>query len=331
MRTANAIRIVRGILLFVLACSDLTGCKVVNAVDGHNRRVRIQDRMMQNQLDADAKSFNDCAINNISSQILSKQNAKELAVFAVNSCDAAQFRNDYLGALHRHSRLDREPEPTDAMKQAREAADEMIARTQTSVIRKIENERATYAENLAKMRASKNPWDKYLLFSALSAGTIEPLDPDEITRTAREAFAGFGECAKETDPSCMDMYGELILRGADTLDAKGKTEARRKALYWLTLAARYGYEPARKVLVSEGADIPTPDLAMEKLQKEANNIAMNTQISAERIARDKAARDYELIRETRRQTEQMIWANLFPKMVNCTSNKIGSYTYTNCW
>lgn len=331
MRTDNVTCIVRGVLLLTIACSYLAGCKVVDSVNGHNRRVRTQDRMMENQLNADEQSFKDCAVNNVSNQYQSNTNAKELAVFAVKNCDSEQFKNDYLRALSRHSRLAREPVPSDVTTQATDATNEMIARTRSAVMRAIESQRAAYAENLAKMRASQNPWEKYLLFSGLSAGTIDPLDPDEIARTAREAFAGFGACAKETDPSCMDMYGELILRGADSLEAKGKAEARRRALYWLSLAARYGYEPARKVLVSEGADIPSPDLAMEKLQKEANNIAMNSQISAERIARDKAARDYELVKETRRQTEQMIWANLFPKMVSCTSNKIGSYTYTNCW
>jgi hypothetical protein len=184
---------------------------------------------------------------------------------------------------------------------------------------------------LARLRASNSPWDKYILFSELSAGAVEPIDPDETTRTAREAFAGFGDCAKETVPSCMSMYGELILRGEDSLDAKSKTEGRRKAMYWLKLAARYGYEPARRALVSEGEDIPTPDLAMERLQREANVIAKDAAINQDRAQREQAARDYEKLRESRRQTEQMIWANLFPKMVSCSANTMGSYTYTRCW
>lgn len=188
-----------------------------------------------------------------------------------------------------------------------------------------------FSKRTARMRQSTDPWDKYILFSELSAGTIEPIDDDEVTRVANEAFAGFGQCAKETDPSCMAMYGDLILRGTNSLESDAKVEGRRKALYWLKLAARYGYEPARKTLVAEGEDIPSPDLAMERLQKEANVIAKNTLVEQQRQERERAARDYELIRESRQRTEQIIWSNLFPKMINCTANSLGSYTYTRCW
>jgi TPR repeat protein len=197
--------------------------------------------------------------------------------------------------------------------------------------KELEAQKLAFAQRIAKARTSNNPWDKYILFSELSAGTVEAIDADEPSRVAKEAFAGFGDCAKTTDPSCMGMYGELILRGTDTLDPKSKVEARRKAIYWLALAARYGYEPARKALVSQGEDIPSPDLAMEQLQKEANVIAKDSARNQERLRMEQAARDYEMIREARRQTEQMIWSNLFPKMVSCSSNTLGSNTYTRCW
>jgi len=193
-----------------------------------------------------------------------------------------------------------------------------------------EKRRRDFLERIDELRQSKNPWDKYLLFSELSAGNVEPRDPQEATRLASEAFAGFGECAKGADPSCMGMYGDLILRGLDSLPSNEKVEARRKAVYWLTLAARYGYVSARRLLIGEGENVPSPDLAMEQLQKEANSIAKDTVATQERLGREQAVRDYELIREQRRRTEQMIWANVFPKLVSCTSTAIGSSVYTNC-
>lgn len=187
------------------------------------------------------------------------------------------------------------------------------------------------ASRIDRLRASKDPWDKYLLFSELTTGSITPLNDLEIQSTAQDAFSGFAECAKQADPSCMAQYGELILMGVGELRGAESFEAKRKAFYWLRLAARYGYEQARRVLISNGEEVPTPDLAMEKLQRDANAIATNAALAHEHARRDQAAREYEMIREVRRQAEMRYWQSLFPTMVRCTSNTVGGYTYTNCW
>ncbi len=170
------------------------------------------------------------------------------------------------------------------------------------------------------LRESSNPWDKLALASYIQAGKVKPIYPNEINILIEDAFFGFGECAKTANADCMAQYAKMILAGHDTLPDQDKLEAKEKAAYWLNLAARYGNEEARKNLISQGKDIPSPDLAMEDLQKTANKIAAGNLV-AQRQA----------LALQRQHNFSMYMQTLLPKTLNCTSNSVGTYTYTNCW
>lgn len=177
---------------------------------------------------------------------------------------------------------------------------------------------------IAELRASASPWDKLLLALELQSGTIKEALPNEVEILIEDAFFGFGECAKAADDDCMAQYAKMILAGYAILSDKEKLDAEEKAIYWLNLAARYGNEEARKSLISLEVDIPSPDLAMENLQETANSIASG------RLIIQRKALAFQIAAEKRHRYD-VLMQSLLPKMISCTSNSVGGYTYTNCW
>lgn len=181
-----------------------------------------------------------------------------------------------------------------------------------------------YVQQLQKKRDSSSPWDRLSLAGAIALGDIPALKEGEIEEHLEFAFIGFGECAKGADIACMVQYGRMVLNGTDLLVGKPKEDAKNKALYWLSLSARYGSKEARKTLLTIGEEIPTPDLAMELLQREANDQATRKyQEEIEAIDR--------LTKEVRYSNYQMSLQSFFPRMATCTSNSIGTYVYTSCY
>lgn len=196
---------------------------------------------------------------------------------------------------------------------------------------KIANiEREKEQARIGALRKSDNPWDKLSLALDIQAGVVKEAYPKEDISLIEQAFFGFGECAKRTNPSCMTQYAQMILYGMDILPQEGKKSAREKALYWLNLSARYGNENARRLLISIEENIPTPDLSMELLQKAANAIARDDIKSREEAEIRQSYYNSQMIQETRRANFISSMNYFFPKTVNCTTNSIGAYTYTNC-
>jgi TPR repeat protein len=192
-------------------------------------------------------------------------------------------------------------------------------------------EKSEEVRRIKSLRDSNNPWDNLSLALEIQAGTVEKISPDEDKKLIEKAFFGFGECAKQTNPACMTQYAQMILYGIDFLPEDKKKSASEKALYWLKLSARYGNEGARRLLISLEQDIPTPDLSMEILQKEANAIAV-AEMDARKLS-EKQRLDFsaQMVQEAKRANFISSMRYFFPKAVNCTSTKIGSYTYTNCY
>lgn len=186
-------------------------------------------------------------------------------------------------------------------------------------------------ERLEEMRNSQNPWELLTLATEISNNKIDEKYTGESFDIFKKSFFLFGDCAKESDHNCMTQYAKMILIGIEDIDENSKKLAEKNAVYWLNIAARYGNTEARKHLIILEKDIPTPDLAMEQLQKEANNIAKDTVDSQ----RELAHKQYLLLLEQQETKSRQEYANMmrsfFPKTVNCTSNRIGSTTYTNCW
>ena len=192
-----------------------------------------------------------------------------------------------------------------------------------------EKERAQRAANL---RASSDPWEKLLLFSDLCAGAIQPIREDEAQQVGADAFVALGECAALVDPTCMAVYGDLILRGAEGLAPQERDRARRRAVHWLKQAARHGDEPSRAALATLGEEAPAselaPDLTIEPLRPDA----AGDPEAAKRLALHRQAiRDYRALGETRRRAELPVWSELFSKFV-CEKPGAGeAQIYTRCW
>jgi len=183
---------------------------------------------------------------------------------------------------------------------------------------------------LTGFRESNNPWDKLSLALAIQDGIIKEAYLDESSTLTKQAFFGFGECAKQSNSSCMTQYAQMIIYGMGTLTKNEKESAENKAIYWLNLAARFGDEGARNALISLEKKIPTPDLSMEKLQKDANYIATQGYKAKQRAAEIQAYYSSQMLNETRRANFISSMNSFFPETVNCTSSTVGGYTYTNC-
>lgn len=194
-------------------------------------------------------------------------------------------------------------------------------------------ERARQEEQsrIAGLRASRDPWDKLILAVDIQAGIVKAEYTGEDADLIQKAFFGFGKCAKQGKPACMTQYAQMILYGTGELTSEEKESAKEKVKYWLTLAARYGDQIARKLLISIEEEIPTPDLSMEQLQKDANTIARR--YAEERIIMEKKQAYYNerMLNEVERTNFINSMNTFFPKTVNCTSQSIGGTTYTNCY
>ena len=184
---------------------------------------------------------------------------------------------------------------------------------------------------LIALRNSKNPWDKLSLALEIQAGNIIEAYPNEDVKLIEQAFFGFGECAKQNEPPCMTQYAQMILYGIDNLAPDEVKSAKEKALYWLKLSARYGNENSRRLLISLQEEIPTPDLSMEQLQKDAIYIAK--QANEERIKAENEQKYYnkQMLNEARRANFIASMNAFFPRTVRCTTSSFGRYTYVNCY
>ena len=185
-------------------------------------------------------------------------------------------------------------------------------------------------KRIGNLRNSKNPWDLMSLALEIQAGKISSAYPGEDSALVQQSFFEFGNCAKKNDPACMSQYAQMILYGMNALPSEKLKTTKEKALYWLNLSARYGNENARRLLLELEEPIPTPDLAMEMLQRSANSIAQENILARKEAENRQASYNAQMLEETRRQNFIMSINAFFPKTVNCVSNKIGSYTYTNC-
>ncbi|MEX2492744.1 MAG: hypothetical protein WD425_13385 [Nitrospirales bacterium] len=187
---------------------------------------------------------------------------------------------------------------------------------------------------LQSLRESNSPWDKLRLALEIQNGTIPEDSPQEANQVMSDAFFGFGECAKNADPNCMSQYASMIIQASETLTPEQQESAKDKAMYWLNLAARYGNDEARKMLIRLSREIPSPDLAMENLQVEANSIAEKGQMRElalrEKAQRQQAYYQSQLLIEARRANFINAMNSFLPRTVSCSSNTIGSYTYTQC-
>jgi hypothetical protein len=174
---------------------------------------------------------------------------------------------------------------------------------------KERRESALHAENkrlawIQSLRESTSPWDKLRLALEIQNGTIPEDSPQEANRAMSDAFFGFGDCAKNADPQCMSQYASMILESSEALSIEQQEVAEDKAMYWLKLSARYGNDEARKLLLQRGRAIPSPDLAMENLQEQANVIAEAGQMRElelrEKAQRQQAYYQSQLLIEARR-------------------------------
>jgi hypothetical protein len=192
--------------------------------------------------------------------------------------------------------------------------------------RKKEEEKA----RISALRKSDDPWDRLSLALEIQEGTVEEAYPEEDKELIEKAFFGFGECSKQINPACMTQYAQMILYGIDALSEENKQSAREKALYWLNLSARYGNEDARRLLINLEETIPTPDLSMESLQKTANSVVLADMESRKAAERRQSYFNSQMLQESRRANFISSMRYFFPRKVNCTTTKIGAYTYTNC-
>ncbi|OGR01457.1 MAG: hypothetical protein A2511_00875 [Deltaproteobacteria bacterium RIFOXYD12_FULL_50_9] len=195
-------------------------------------------------------------------------------------------------------------------------------------IKKLQQEKEKNRVNA--LRKSNNPWDKLSLALDIQAGVVEKAYPEEDSRLIEQAFFSFGKCAKQTNPSCMTQYAQMILYGMSILPPEEKKSAREKALYWLNLSARYGNENARRLLITLEENIPTPDLSMESLQKAAISIARDDLEAMKEAERRQSYYNSQMLQETNQANFISSMNYFFPKTVNCTTNSLGAYTYTNC-
>lgn len=188
---------------------------------------------------------------------------------------------------------------------------------------------------IQSLRESNSPWDKLRLALEIQNGTIPEDSPQEANRAMSDAFFGFGDCAKNADPQCMSQYASMIIQGSEALSIEQQEVAEDTAMYWLKLSARYGNDEARKMLLRLGRAIPSPDLAMENLQEEANSIAEAGQMRAlelrEKAQRQQAYYQEQLLIEAQRANFINAMNSFLPRTVSCSSNTIGSYTYTQCY
>ncbi len=180
------------------------------------------------------------------------------------------------------------------------------------------------------LRSSESPWDMLILTLEIQAGKIKEAYQGEQFVILEKSFFGFGVCAKENNPECMSQYAKMILLGTEMLPDDKKSEAKKKALYWLNLSARYGNEHARMQLLNIEENIPTPDLAMEILQRDANNLAKRSNAQRLEMARVQEYYNSQMLSEVRLQNFQLALNKFFPKTVSCVSNSSGIFTYTNC-
>ena len=185
-------------------------------------------------------------------------------------------------------------------------------------------------KRIETLRVSTNPWDNISLAMEIQAGHIDKAYANEDTVLIKKSFYGFGVCAKNNDPSCMSQYAQMILLGMDSLPKENLSSTKAKALYWLNLSARYGNENARRSLLELEEPIPTPDLSMEILQKDANSLAKETILASRESERRQSYYNSQMLEEKKRQNLIASFNNFFPKIVSCTSNKVGSYVFTNC-
>jgi len=190
-----------------------------------------------------------------------------------------------------------------------------------------ENERLAWIQSL---RESNSPWDKLRLALEIQNGTIPEDSPQEANRAMSDAFFGFGDCAKNADPQCMSQYASMIMQSSESLAIEQQEVAEDKAMYWLKLSARYGNDEARKMLLHLGRALPSPDLAMENLQEQANVIAEAGQMRElelrEKAQRQQAYYQSQLLIEARRANFINAMNSFLPRTVSCSSNTIGSYT-----
>ena len=201
--------------------------------------------------------------------------------------------------------------------------------------RELELQKAQHElARIQSLRESTNPWDKLRLALEIQNGTIKEGYPEEANQAMSEAFFGFGDCAKNADPHCMSQYASMILQGSEALAPEQQEGAKGKAIYWLNLAARYGNDEARKMLIRMSKDIPSPDLAMENLQEEANSIAesgITRELELlEKTKKQQAYYQSQLLIEAKRANFINAMNSFFPRTVSCSSTTFGSYTYTSC-
>lgn len=137
-------------------------------------------------------------------------------------------------------------------------------------------------ERARGIKEGGTPWDKLQLVSEIEQGNVKESYPGEAKEHLRNAFLGFGECAKDADPKCMTQYARMILERIEPLPEDKKEIGKEEAIYWLNLAARYGNNEARKDLIALDQPIPSPDLSvggtvaekeeMEALKQEVESI-----------------------------------------------------------
>ena len=171
-----------------------------------------------------------------------------------------------------------------------------------------------------EQRNSENPWDQLSVAIAISNGKLEPISSNEFDMLIKKAFLGFGECAKAANTNCMVQYSRMIMEGISGLSDDKKNVAVDKAIYWLDLAARYGNEDARKDLMTLERSIPSPDLSMEKLQKD---MIYQKQREVMAIQQQTTA--------INRASIQTAMQSFISKSMSCTSNSYGSTTFTTCY
>lgn len=209
---------------------------------------------------------------------------------------------------------------------------EEIEKARREAALQAENERLAWIQSL---RESNSPWDKLRLALEIQNGTIPEDSPQEANRAMSDAFFGFGDCAKNADPQCMSQYASMIMQSSESLAIEQQEVAEDKAMYWLKLSARYGNDEARKMLLHLGRALPSPDLAMENLQEQANLIAEAGQMLElelrEKAQRQQAYYQSQLLIEARRANFINMMNSFLPRTVSCSSNTIGSYTYTQCY
>lgn len=292
------------VLLFLLV-HGMTGCRWNQNGYHKDRIVHIKRAVKVGNYNQASKFLDNCVNNKIN---LDYHKCIELNTKILSSGKSRNeyFKSDYLVALEEEERL---------LKEAF-----------------LQMEREEKKEQMEILRTSPSPWDKYTLAIELHLGNAEEKFSGEIGDVIGQAFIGFGVCAKEVDTDCMTQYARMILSAVNNFP--DKATARKAALYWLNLSARYGNNDARKVLISLGEPVPTPDLAMEELQRTANDLSRNEIRSNEELERKRLFLEREMLNESRKQSRiqaaSFIMQNFVNRSLRCTSNTFGGTTFTNC-